>query len=63
MHLLDKLLLSRCRSDEGEICKFGLVFSRLEGKRKDVKETERFPVLLVDNHQYEMSLHGSILSF
>lgn len=63
MHLLNKLLLSSCRSDEGEISKFGLVYSRLEGKRKDVKETGRFPVLLVDRHQYQMSLHGSILYF
>lgn len=60
--MLNKLLLSSCRSDEDDICKFGLVYSKLEGKRQDVKETGRFPVLQVDRHQYQMSLLESIFN-
>lgn len=60
--MLNKLLLSSCRSDEDEICKSGLLYSRLEGKRQDVKEAGRFPVVQADRHQYQMSLHESIFT-
>lgn len=61
VYLLNNLLISSCRSDEDEIFfKSGVLYFKLDGKRQDVKEAGRFPVLWADRHQYQKSLNESL---